>query len=87
MVLGQDGQVVDVASHLIAQHEMTSSLFVDSFTKVLFYATDPVENGLDGDKMRLAVETGIGELTAKFQNPAFLLQHLGIPIPIKTEGQ
>ncbi len=87
VVLSNDGTVVEIASHLMAQHELTSTLLVEQFSKLLFYATDPVEHGMDGDKMKAAIESGVADLTAKFQNPVFLLQQLGIPVPIKPEGQ
>lgn len=82
MLLSHDGNVLDVAPHLIAQHEMMSSLLVESFTKLLFYATDPVATDMDGDKMKATFEAGVAELTEKFQKPEFLLKQMGIPVPI-----
>jgi 20S proteasome alpha/beta subunit len=83
MTLTADGSVLDMPKPIILQQEVMSSLFVENFSRILFYATDPISHDMDPDKMRAALEAGIAEFTSNMSNPAVLLNALGVGMPFQ----
>lgn len=41
MALAMDGNVIDLQANVVAQYELTTSIFVEDIAKIVFYATDP----------------------------------------------
>jgi hypothetical protein len=60
VVIAADGQVIEVAPTIISQNELMTALIVEDVAKVVFYATDPLTTGFDGDKMKEAVDQASG---------------------------
>jgi hypothetical protein len=77
MAIGTDGKVIDLSQPLIAQYETATSLTVDDVAKVVFYATDPVMTGMDGEKLKAAIELGMAQWAA--QLPLKLIEMIGLP--------
>jgi 20S proteasome alpha/beta subunit len=85
MAIGADGHLIDLNQQLIAQYETATSLIVEDVAKVVFYATDPVLTGMDGEKMKTALEAGMAQWAA--QLPFKLIGMMGLPPALITQHQ
>jgi 20S proteasome alpha/beta subunit len=85
MSLGPDGSVIEMPNQLIAQNELSTALIVEDMAKIIFYATDPFTTGLDGEKMRVALEAGIALWAT--QLPVKLIGMMGIPPALIAQQQ
>jgi 20S proteasome alpha/beta subunit len=86
MILASSGTVIDTPKPIILQQEVMSSLIVENFSRILFYATDPIAHGMNPDKMKEALEEGIASFTASMANPAVLLNALGVGLPFQMDS-
>lgn len=77
VVINAEGYVVEVPAAVIAQSELMTALVVEDIAKIIFYATDPLVTGFDGDKMKDAVEQGIAAWGA--QLPMKFVTMMGLP--------
>jgi 20S proteasome alpha/beta subunit len=80
VILKSDGGVTEVPPILISQYELTTSLIVEDVAKILFYGTDPILTGMDGDKIKTAVESGIAAWAA--QLPIKFATMSGLPLAL-----
>lgn len=85
MVISADGQVVEVPTAMITQSELTTALFVEEIAKIVFYATDPLLTGFDGDKIREAIDHGIARWGE--QLPMKFLTMSGLPPELLAQQQ
>jgi hypothetical protein len=58
---------------------------VEDVARVIFYATDPLTTGLDGNKIKTEIEKGIAEWTANL--PLRMVERLGIPLATLAAAQ
>lgn len=54
--IGADGSVAEMPSQMTNQYELATSVLFEDIAKVVFYATDPLTTGFDGEKMKAALE-------------------------------
>ena len=85
MALTFDGTTLDVPAPLIAQSELTTSLILEDMSKLIFYATDPLTTGFDGDKMKTALEEGLTKWGE--QLPVKFITKLGLPPELFVQQQ
>jgi hypothetical protein len=85
MAIGEDGMLIDMSPQLIAQYETATSLIVEDLAKVIFFATDPVMTGLDGEKLKAAIEAGVAQWGA--QLPLKVIGMLGLPPAMFAQHQ
>jgi 20S proteasome alpha/beta subunit len=77
MALTSDGGVIDLLPPFITQYETATSLIVEDVAKVLFYATDPIMTGMDGAKLKAAIDVGMAQWAT--QLPQKLMEMIGLP--------
>jgi 20S proteasome alpha/beta subunit len=63
--IASDGRYVEIPENLINQYRLMDSVIVEDIARVVFYATDPISTEMNGEKLKLALEAGIAQWSAR----------------------
>jgi hypothetical protein len=85
ITIDTDGRVIEIPQVLVNQYRLMDSAIVEDIAKVVFYATDPLATGMDGEKITKALEVGLAQWNAQLVPKLFAA--MGLPATLAAQQQ